>query len=63
MIRLLASPDHPGGGVAHAGVLGLDEFLVVVDSAVDFIILFTRQLLSGEILNINNRNKMKNKPV
>lgn len=41
-----ASPDHPGGGVAHCGVLGLDELLVVVDAAVDLVVLFARQLLS-----------------
>lgn len=42
------SPDHARGGVAHGGILWLDEFLVVVDAAVDFIVLFTCQLLSTE---------------
>lgn len=41
------SPDHARGGVAHGGIFGLDEFLVIVDAAVDFIVLFACQLLLG----------------
>lgn len=37
---VIFSPDHAGGGVAHGGVFGLDELLVVVDAAVDFVVLF-----------------------
>lgn len=39
------SPDHARGGVTHGGVFGLDELLVVVDAAIDFIVLFTCQFL------------------
>lgn len=35
------SPDHARGGIAHGCIFGFDEFLVIVDAAVDFIILFT----------------------
>lgn len=45
---VIFSPDHAGGGVAHGGVFGLDELLVVVDAAVDFVVLFARQLLLRE---------------
>lgn len=39
------SPDHPRGSVPHGRVLGLNEFYVVVDAPIDFIIFFSRQLL------------------
>lgn len=39
------SPDHARGGISHDGIFWLDEFLVVVNATVDFIILFTLQLL------------------
>ena len=42
------SPDHPRGGVSHRGVFWFDEFLVVVDAAIDFIVLFALQLLLKE---------------
>lgn len=45
---VIFSPDHAGGGVAHGGVFGLDELLVVVDAAVDFVVLFAQQLLLRE---------------
>lgn len=44
--HVTVSPDHAGRGVAHGGVLGLDELLVVVDAAVDLVVLFACQLLS-----------------
>ena len=51
-------PDHAGGGVAHGGVLGLYVLGVVVDAAVDLIVLFTGQLLvTGQrFINDNMRN-------
>lgn len=45
---MIFSPDHARGGVAHGGVFGLDELLVVVDAAVDFVVLLARQLLLRE---------------
>lgn len=39
------SPDHPRGSVTHGRVLRLDEFYVVVDAPIDFIIFFSCQLL------------------
>lgn len=42
------SPDHARGSVAHGCVFGLNEFLVVVDATVNFIILFPRKLLVAE---------------
>lgn len=42
------SPDHARGRIAHGGIFWLDEFLVVVDTAVDFIVLFALQLLLKE---------------
>lgn len=34
-------PDHTRRSVAHSGIFRLDEFLVIVDAPVDFVILFT----------------------
>lgn len=43
---MTVSPDHARGGVAHGGVLGLDELVVVVDAAINLVVLFACQLLS-----------------
>lgn len=42
---VIVLPDHARGSIAHGGVLGLDELLVVVDAAVYFVVFFARQLL------------------
>lgn len=53
-VQSCSSPDHPGGGVAHGRVFWLDEFHVVVDAAIDFIVFFSCPLLlKGDSSSVN----------
>ena len=55
------SPDHARGGIAHGRVFRLDEFLVVVDAAVDFVVLFALQLLLRRRKTVHTASrKLKN---
>lgn len=53
-------PDHARGRIAHGSIFGFDEFLVVVDAAVDLIVLLTRPLLERKQGRVQPEAIMRN---